>query len=388
MSSPIDLLPSIPDQPLGTVVHVGAGATDLSSYARLHAKRLVMVEGNADSAQALRAVEAPHIEQWEIIDKAVAATAGPLTWHRYNVASLDGPVDAGPLVRHYPRLQQTAAESVQAVSVGQLLASLGLHSSDQAGPHVLVLDVPGQEMALIESLEPAALHSFDWLAVRGRGPAVDDGRVGVGHFAARLDSMHFERMPIAGDDDGLWTMALFRAARNRLDQEAAVAERNALAARVAQLEIELQNSRDQVMTLQPQAARAEALHADSVRLEHELAGLRNEIAGLRAELQTTTAARDEQAHWHQENAKWAKSLSAEKERLMSEIDEAKRELAGLRDGNTRLLQQIEQCRSDREAIERRLADQATRQQLLDAEILKAQAQLELVKDVLLREKNF
>jgi predicted nucleic acid-binding Zn-ribbon protein len=388
MSSPIDLLPSIPDQPLGTVVHIGAGATDLSSYARLHAKRLVMVEGNADSAQALRAIDAPHVEQWEIIDKAVAATAGPLTWNRYNVASLDGPLDAGPLVKHYPRLQRTAAESVQAISVGQLLTSVGLRSDGQAGPHVLVLDVPGQELALVESLEPRTLHAFDWLAVRGRGPAVSDDTAGVGHVAARLDGMHFERMPIAGDDDGLWPMALFRAARNRLDWEAAVAERDALAARVAQFETELQASRDQVVTLQSQAALAEAHRAESARLEHELANFRNEVASLRAALQTTTAARDEQAHWHQENAKWAKSLSAENERLMAEIDEAKRELAGLRDGNAALRQQIEQCRSEREAIERRLADQATRQQLLDAEILKAQAQLELVKDVLLREKNF
>lgn len=433
MDSPIDLLVLIPDRPLGTVVHIGAGATDLSSYSGLHARRLVMVEGDADAAQALKAVVAPHVGQWQILDKPVAAAAGPLTWHRHNLPSLDGPLDASRLVQHYPRLRRTASESVQAISIGELLASLRLQSGDHDGSHVLVLDVPGQEMALLESLDRATLRAFGWVAVRGRGPTLANGADGIAHVAAWMDGANFEHVPTEGDGGGLWPIALFRLSRSRLDREA-TAERDALAARVAHLERELRSAHDELATastlterqardvasvnqarnraeqataelhrkleetvaerdqqateLQSLKVRTEALGTDVTRLAGELAGAQATVARLRTELQTTATERDEQAHWHQENAKWAKSLSADNERLTLEIEKTRSELAALCDNNAALQQQLEAGRADREAAERKASDLAARQQLLDAEILKAEAQLELVKDVLLREKNF
>jgi hypothetical protein len=39
-------------------------------------------------------------------------------------------------------------------------------------------------------------------------------------------------------------------------------------------------------------------------------------------------------------------------------------------------------------MRQQVADSESRQRLLDNEILKAEAQLELIKDVLIREKNF
>jgi hypothetical protein len=53
-----------------------------------------------------------------------------------------------------------------------------------------------------------------------------------------------------------------------------------------------------------------------------------------------------------------------------------------------LQKKLTEADAARTAGQAQQADRDARQQLLDIEILKAEAQLELVKDVLLREKNF
>jgi chromosome segregation ATPase len=82
-----------------------------------------------------------------------------------------------------------------------------------------------------------------------------------------------------------------------------------------------------------------------------------------------------------ENAKWARSLSGE-------LDVLKPELAALRDERATLSAQLAETQSQARALRQQMDDRDARQRLMDNEILRAEAQLDLIRDVLIREKNF
>jgi hypothetical protein len=103
--------------------------------------------------------------------------------------------------------------------------------------------------------------------------------------------------------------------------------------------------------------------------------------------------RDENAHWHQVNSKWAASLKEEKEKLVQQVGQLMKEkdvhagLAGER------LTQIEKLLRERDeqlaritVLENERRELGTRQRMLDEEMIRAEAQIELIKDVLLRER--
>ncbi|MEO8332083.1 MAG: hypothetical protein ABI479_06585, partial [Gallionella sp.] len=133
---------------------------------------------------------------------------------------------------------------------------------------------------------------------------------------------------------------------------------------------------------------AESLSAEKSRLEQQLEKLTKE--------------RDEQAKWHLDNKKWAEGLSADK----SQLEQQLAQLTNAREEQTRLANerylQIQQLTVERDQKSKMLAESQQkfsdfeqqrgelehRQRLLDEEMIKAEAQLDLIKDILIREKAF
>jgi hypothetical protein len=382
MDALIELLANIPADRLGTVVHIGAGNTDPADYGSLNALRLVMVEGDASRARELRAVVAPKVGSMQVLQQPVAAATGPMTWNRFNVSSLDGPLDPGGLARHYPRLHRAAEESVQALSLGDLLASLGLErrsSQHRHEPNVLLLDVPGQEESLLTSLARAQLQAFGWIAVRARGERLDAAGRGLTALASRLDEAHFERVLLEDHHDTLWSHCLFRLAVQHVDKEEEIERR--LGELNRQLEAVKADRDEQAHWHQENANWARALSAENEQLKLE-------VERMKAELEVARANERQLKAQHQENAHRTGTLNADIERLELETQHLKTELEGMKTSERQLKVHLDDCIRARTEAERELADRDVRQRLLDAEILKAEAQLELVKDVLLREKNF
>lgn len=579
-----DCLHRLPRQPWSFVLHLGAGQTDLAeTYVPLQPTRLVLVEGDADSARAL--TEAlPLLAGAEVIEQAVSPAGGDLHWLRYNLRSLNGPLPAQGLATYYPRLRGLPGIELASLPVAVLVDRL-LPAADAApdgaattgtsvrAGKLLVLDLPGQELALLEALGVERLHRFDQVVVHGR--TIENG---VGNtFAAAwewLRAAHVAMEPRPADAprrlwDAAWgridhraleietlrsqmarlqalllhgssretelssrldttANALTLTARQRdeqilwleenaqwakgLDDElrslraqkaSEVAEARAQAeqagARLRELEQELeQRSRalDQVheeashlredLQAKYEAAQAkverltaELASAHHPELEHELerraaalgqaqeqlSGAQAEIARLTSELAAAAAARDEQKHWHHENAKWAKGLDAElkklrpaHEQLQAQVDQqtararaAETEIEQLKAELTAARNRADTDRQEREALEVQLArvakerdteahwhrenakwaqglkaeldplkpelerlrreldiahreatearsradaqrreidERDARQRLMDTEIVRVDAQLDLIKQVLIREKNF
>ncbi len=138
-------------------------------------------------------------------------------------------------------------------------------------------------------------------------------------------------------------------------------------------------------TLRAEKAAAEAslreLSTEHAQGHQRLAELQAEVQALRERAADLDRQRAEQEHWHRENAKWAHSLQKENEQLV-------RELEPLRGAQTSLATTSAELQTLKGSFGSQIAERDARQRLLDIEILKAEAQLDLIKDVLIREKNF
>lgn len=446
MQSLSSLLASQCTRPIGTVLHLGAGgAIDVDVYARLKPARSIFVEGDSETATELE----NRTSQWpatEVHAKVIAAQSGQAQWNRYNMRTLNGPLDADALTVVYPRLRRIGSMPVQAVGLGDFLSELAI-SPTKGADHVdvLVLDVPGQELALLASVSPAQWQSFGYVLMRGCRNALGQGSAAASEAIELLCQSGFE---VIASDEGLWPSTVLRLddARVRTMQVLHLAtQRDAelAAARAAIAELTLQNERLGAESLEQRSlaaqraqevselvvackahakvandrvlesehlsqAKAEFEHvayvrhlelealkkvsADVERLAHErhlrieelnqsLAVAQQALAERDAEVVRLSGERDEIARACAQQAAQLQASLAENERLAAEmarqvvqLEAAGKRTAELESANASLLGQSR--------------DQVARQRLMDSEILKAEAQLELIKDVLLREKNF
>ena len=169
-------LAALHGQPLDTVLHVGAGqGAVLHAYAERPPRRLLLVEGDPASAEALRG--AARGRPWvEVVEAVVAPDAGTVSWQAYNLARFNGPPVIDGLEAVYPRLHRAGQSNVHATA----LPSMSLFQAPQKPPasghrDLLVLDVPGQGAALLASLEPELVQRFHWVLVRACTLVDEDG---------------------------------------------------------------------------------------------------------------------------------------------------------------------------------------------------------------------
>lgn len=215
MDNLVAWLSRIDDCALDTVVHVGAGAgAVLEQYAALPAARqprtVVLIEGDPDRARDLERAAAPY--PWaRVRPTPVDAQGGPMPWNRFNLPMLNGPLDATALTAVYPRLRRVRATTVQCEALVDVLGALALQpAKEEQRAHVLMLDVPGQEAALLETLPPELLRQFHAVLLRGcRSVLPPSGQVAQAALAL-LARQHFTPVAQDGERDTLWPAALLR----------------------------------------------------------------------------------------------------------------------------------------------------------------------------------
>ena len=139
---------------------------------------------------------------------------------------------------------------------------------------------------------------------------------------------------------------------------------------------ELQQAREQITTLRAAKASTET---NLVReLQGQVEGARQELQQARGQLDSLRSAQaSAQAERSQEREEQARTLQEQLRKHQAQTQE----LESLR-------RQLARAQEEREAARHSLVERDSRQALLDQEVLRAEAQLDLIKDVLLREKNF
>ena len=373
MTTIADCLPGLATQSWSLVLHIGAGATGaLDSHAKLSPRRLVLVEGDAEMAREL-SLAARALPAAEVLSHAVSPTAGELTWHRYNLRALNGPLPAAGLEAYYPRLRTVSTETVRSVAIADLVDQL---LPAGATGNLLVLDVPGQEVALLEALGVERLTRFDKVLVHGRNLDTGHGQA-LAASLAWLKAHHVVVAPSNADaPKRLWEtvagvvdrravevsrleaqldsvvrqrdeLAFQLKAAQEADRAAQAASEAELARWAQQAEAGKQAAADALArTMDEHRATEAALSASLEQLRAELESERQERSRLSASLDETARQRDEQKHWHEENAKWAKALHAQLKAVQAEL--AKRE-QGLAQVEAELSQRTQALQAAEEA---------------------------------------
>ncbi len=340
---------AVPGRP-GLVVHLGAAPGCWSALpAEQRPRQLWLLQGDPGLAAELRAEVAAGLAA-QVVEAVVAPQAGPAVWHRCNLPGLGGLLPPAALANVFPRLRVTERLDVQAQALHDWLAGLPARPAAEEGARVLVIEQPGLEAALLRALPRDALAGFDWLLLRGARDGLFDGGERLGDALRAAQALHMASVREDAQTDPLWPLLLLR-------RDGAAAERDHL--------------RSERQTLQQALREAQAALATATR---ERDAARDAERQLREQLRSAQQA---QARAEQEATERGRQLErSEQARQAADKLAAERatELKAAREQLQRL-----------PALEAELADGAARQHILQEELLKAEGQIDLIKELLLRE---
>lgn len=335
-----------------SVLHIGAGTgSELRAYSAVGVRRLVLAEGDSETAQELRTHPLLPADA-EVIEQPIVPESGPVNWYRYNLPMLSGVFPPGEMVAIYPRLEVVQQESVHGLALRELLERTPV---DPYKPNLLVLDVPGLEDALLAAVPAEQLRNFEWLVVRGAESARQEGSKPIAESRARLQAQGYrvEIVDVASDPE--WPVMVLRRDDAVLENRRMQAELEASSQLVAKLESEfselaqrtteleqarsaaeerasqsrqeLEQTREELKQQQALAAKSTDLQARVAELERALAEAEERVRQSRQEVERTAKERDAQA----EKLAALEKRSAELERARAEADsraeQLRRELA-------------------------------------------------------------
>lgn len=363
--------------PLATTLVIGAGnGSALANWRELGSTRLVMAEAHPRQAEELaRRLRSDLGEELlaVAITPADQPTAALYALNNPAYSSLQAPRG---LLDCYPNLRTEAPLQTPATSLTSLLEQQALEAS---GDHLLLLSAPGQAFALLHSAPHDLLQAFRWLLISTNSEPLYENEREPAAVTALLHDAGFDLA--AEDPDALYPQASL------------LFERNPNAVRTLRLEREVDTLRNRLTATTQQAAKREAelqtqlseqsaALAEQTRLATERQAQLDQLTKEKAELTAArdalakdktalTQARDEQSQLATERKAQLDKITTERDQLQKSLNENKKALEGAK-------QQIQQ-------LEEEASESLHRQQLLHEELIKAEAQIELIKDLLLRE---
>jgi len=420
----------------GTIIHLGAGRGHaLADYLAANPARIVLVEADPARARELERL-APGHEHVEVIAAAATDQDGTATLQRFNLKDLNSLATPTTVLELLPGLRQTDTVEVDTIALETLLAREDLEPGQG---NLLVIDTPGSEPALINALcQSDALSQIDRIDLHcGHEPLFEDGEP-ARELLQRLSTAGHEIEDCDEESDPdrpCWRLALNPVRVENLQLRAQL-EENAeqveqLRAQFTSLEGTLKertNERDEQAKLAEErqqeikrltGERDEAVtRADKAAEENRAQA--EKIADLEKQTKELTSSRDEQAQEAEERKQTLETLQQDKDSLEQKIADLEKqtiELTQSRDqahqaeqeASERLeaeikrreeeadarakAEELEQQRSRQLAerqqqLQRLQADESeiqARDGQLEEEITRAEAQIDLIKDLFLHE---
>jgi len=375
--------------PVDTIIHLGAGrCSELDDYLASKPTHLLLVEADPQLAKSLQ-VRTTDLSQVQIINKAIAGQPGPIMFHRYNLPDANSLHQATPsLLELFPGLKATQLPlQMEAMSPSTLLQPLQL----QADQHNwLIIDLPGEELSVLKAIQQAdQLHLFDQLQLHcGTQALYEEGEPAAAIFQW-LQNQGFDLFQEDNSHDQdrpCWTLK-----RNKLQLH-----HRELKQQLAQLKNdqntqlnEHQTQVEQLTKARDEQVKLVAEHKEQLDKANQARANQEKQANDRlTQIEQLTKARDEQLKLvaeHKEQLDKANQANADQTRLAS-THQQQRDQEKQRADNTQ--QQLAQKQEEIEKLEQQLGELNHRLPMLDSEFIKAEAQIELIKDILIREKAF
>lgn len=393
------------------IVHLGAGhCAELEGYLNSDAAKIVLVEANPLIAAALkrRVASFSHVT---VIEAAVSQQSSPATLRVFNFADASSLHQPTGLQQLFPGLKTTQELSVNTLTVAELLEPLGL---DTALDNLLIIDIPGEEGATLEVLiQQGLLWQFAHIKLHSGVTPLYETSEEISHILQSLQQQGFE--VIQHDDHADPDRPSWLLQRNNLKLEnltlknkliaqqqvanATQSEQQALVEQMNDLQQQLQTSEQ---AHAEQQTRAEELTKQLQAAETSKTELTQQIDQHNSALNAANKVKMEQQTRADELAKQLQAAEASKTELTQQRDQHKSALdtankakidqqtrAGELAKQLQAVQHTGQLQQQKiEQLEQQLTDKDFRNQLIDQEMIKAEAQIDLIKDILIREKAF
>jgi hypothetical protein len=420
-------------RPLDLVLHLGPGAlASPADYAPLHPTQLVLIEANPAAASRLQSAFGRCAFETRVLEKLLLPESGPASLFQFNLPAVNGIRPAGALSTLYPNLRLLEELPLEGEAFSSFLASLPLEAER---PRLLILDVPGQELGLLESLSQELLERFEWILIRGSASEWQDHSNLLSATNAFLDGRHYESVATDFELDPAWPLQLLRlnqrhaalqreldSRARRLESQAADIERHSL--RIAQLEHDLSlhatsasEAAETRATLEAELEtrarllieKATEIYEQSQRLTHlepQLAQLQTQTDSLQSELHSARELADSQSQHLATTAEQLthaqaqlRSLETTRDELQSALASQKTLVQALTKGRAQQDQLARELVTDRDALQKSLASaqlriadceaqlaaKDTSTSLLDTEFQKIEGQMDLIRGLVFRD---
>lgn len=209
------------DTAIDTIVHFGAGrGGDLRRHLDRQPRQIVLIEAQAENVEALERVAARH-HHVRVTHAAVAGEPGPHTLFRLSLPELSSVRRPTALLDLYPGIEVLEERLVETIIPADSLTPLRLNPEHQ---NLLVIDVPGEELPILKSLDEAkhlvnftlvevrcgcrplyadatpAEEVFDWLTKRGY-KSLSSGQEEDPDFPVRLLKKNLNKKTTKETDD-------------------------------------------------------------------------------------------------------------------------------------------------------------------------------------------
>jgi hypothetical protein len=277
MVFPLSRFASAIGHPLDLILHIGPGAlASPADYAPLNPAQLLLVEAHPAAAARLQSAFGRAAFPTRVLEKLLLPESGPASLFQFNLPAVNGIRPAGGLSTLYPNLRLLEELPLEGEAFSSFLASLPL---EDERPRLLILDVPGQELGLLESLSPELLARFEWILLRGSASAWQEHSNLLSAATAFLDGRYYESVAADFESDPAWPLQLLRlnhhhaalqreldSRAHRLESLTADTERDSL--RIAELEHALsQHAASASEAAETRAALEAELNSRTHRLE-------------------------------------------------------------------------------------------------------------------------
>ena len=401
---------------------IGAGnGSELSTIRELNSAHTYLVEAHPKQIELLTKRAQPANNEKIIPVAVTTTTATEVELQPFNNITFSSLNSPQALFEHYPNLRATTPIQVPAQSFTDIL---GQHTLKTEDSNVLILDAPGQSLTLMQSLTAQQLQSFSWLIVSIYNESLYQHDADETAVIYWLKEIGFDL--IASDDESIYPQNRLLFSRNsmvvqkyhllreindvRTQLESTQKENTNLIAQLhhakeenIQLADALKNQEQLVAT---HLATIQALNQDKTDISHALSAQEQLVATHLATIQALNQDKTDISHalsaqeqlvathlatidaLSQEKAKLLRVNEAQTQSMAQQqvsIDTLTKEKAHFIQALAENNQALETSQQQLKTYEHSLSEATHRQQAMQNELIKAEAQLELIKELMLND---
>lgn len=373
---------------------IGAGnGSELSTIRELNSAHTYLVEAHPKQIELLTKRAQPANNEKIIPVAVTTTTATEVELQPFNNITFSSLNSPQALFEHYPNLRATTPIQVPAQSFTDIL---GQHTLKTEESNVLILDAPGQSLTLMQSLTAQQLQSFSWLIVSIYNESLYQHDADETAVIYWLKEIGFDL--IASDDESIYPQNRLLFSRNsmvvqkyhllreindvRTQLESTQKENTNLIAQLhhakeenIQLTDALKNQEQLVAT---HLATIQALNQDKTDISHALSAQEQLVA---THLATIDALSQEKAKLLRVNEAQTQSMAQQQVSIDTLTKEKAHFIQALAENN----QALETSQQQLKTYEHSLSEATHRQQAMQNELIKAEAQLELIKELMLND---